>query len=75
MNLVTIGIGLAAICFGCYTTLLRFKNPSKLGKLGPMKARWGDTAGPAIHTVAYSVAPVAAGISFCVAGVNGVALF
>lgn len=75
MNWITIGIGALILCGGLYMTLLRFTNPQKLNKLEPMKQRFGATAGPIIHVVAYSVMPIVAGIIFIITGVKGGSLF
>jgi hypothetical protein len=75
MNWITISIGVFAIGFGIYSTYVRLTNPQKFGKLEAMKQKFGTTAGTAIHTVAYSVVPIIAGIAFIIAGVRGVALF
>ncbi len=75
MNVMTVVIGVAALLFGATTLFLRAKDPSKFRKLQPMQERFGKTAGTVVHTVAYSLVPMGAGITFLVAGLNGVALF
>ena len=74
MDPVTIGLGVFGLGFGGYTSLLRFTNPAKLGKLEPMRQKFGATAGTAIHLVAYSVAPIAFGVVMLVAGLQGVSV-
>ncbi len=74
MNPVTVTVGAAAILFGLYMAFLRITNPAKLGKLEPMKERFG-TAGAAIHFIAYSVVPVAYGIVTILGGLKGDPLF
>ena len=75
MDPVTISLGLFGLGFGGVTTFVRFTHPEKLGKLGPMREKFGTTAGTAIHVVAYSVAPILFGITMLTAGVRGVAVF
>ncbi len=74
MDPITVSFGAGAMGFGAYTTYLRFSNPSKLGKLEPMRRKFGATAGTAIHLVAYSVAPIAFGVVMLVAGLQGVSV-
>ncbi len=74
MDPVTIGLGVFGLGFGGYTILLRFTNPAKLGKLEPMRQKFGATAGTAIHLVAYSVAPIVFGVVMLVAGIQGVSV-
>jgi len=75
MNWITIGIWTFAACFGFYTAYLRITSPHKLAKLQAMKQSLGDTPGTIVHTVAYSVIPIAAGIIFIVVGTQGHSLF
>lgn len=75
MNPVSVAVGAVAICIGLYTSFLRITNPSKLSKLEPMKRMWGDGPGNALHLIAYSVVPLAAGIWFVIRGVRGEAVF
>jgi len=55
--------GLFALAFGMLTLLLRFIAPNSplFSKLGPMKERFGDTAGTVIHVLGYTVMPLAVG--------------
>ena len=55
--------GALALLFGAGTLVLRFVAPdsSLFSKLGPMKERFGDRAGTAIHVLAYSVMPLLVG--------------
>ena len=75
MNWITIAIGVVALGFGVYSTYVRLKTPEKFGKLAAMRQQFGDIAGTIIHTVAYSVLPIVAGIIFIILGVQGGALF
>jgi len=63
-------IGILAIVFGVYTLYIRATNPSKFGKLQAMKERFGDSAGDAIHVVAYSVLPIIFGVVMLVRGLQ-----
>ena len=74
MDPVTIGLGVFGLGFGGYTSLLRFTNPAKLGKLQPMREKFGATAGNAIHLAAYSVAPIVFGVVMLLAGLQGVSV-
>jgi hypothetical protein len=75
MNITTVIIGVAAILFGIYTLYLRIKSPEKLGKLNAMKDKFGNGIGNAIHFIAYSLIPLAAGAIFIFAGLKGASLF
>jgi len=54
-------IGIFALGFGLVTLVVRFVAPSKLGKLEPMKERFGAGVGTAIHVTAYTIAPIVIG--------------
>ncbi len=71
MDPITIGLGVFGLGFGGYTSLLRFTNPAKLGKLEPMRQKFGQVAGTAIHVAGYSVAPIAFGAAMLFAGMRG----
>ncbi len=75
MNWITIAIGTFALGFGLYTIYVRVISPENFGKLAAMRNQFGDTAGTVIHTVAYSVLPIVAGIIFIILGIQGGALF
>ena len=75
MELVTTSIGVAAVAYGAYTGYLRMANPAKLGKLEAMRKFMGAQTGGIVHFVAYTILPVAAGIAFIFAGLNGVKVF
>ena len=74
MDPVTMGLGVFGLGFSSYTTVLRFTNPSKLGKLEPMRQKFGSAAGTAIHVIAYSAAPFVFGVMMLIAGVRGISL-
>ena len=50
-----------ALCFGLVTFVMRFARPDAFAKLGPMKERYGDRIGLAIHWTAYTVLPIVVG--------------
>lgn len=74
MDPLTIGLGVVAVGYGCYTGYLRKKDPSKFGKLEAMKKFWGEKAGLAIHFVAYTIIPIVFGIMLIVAGSRGLSI-
>ena len=67
---VNVVLGLFAIGFGLFTVYLRFTDPSKLGKLEAMQEQWGETAGTAVHWLAYTIVPLVAGVVFLVKGLG-----
>lgn len=75
MNWITIAFGVVALGFGLAATYVRLTAPQKFGKLEAMKQKFGATVGTAIHVVAYSVFPIAAGILFLYMGWRGISLF
>jgi hypothetical protein len=75
MDPLSVGIGLAAIAFGCITFYMRTKNPAKFAKLEAMKARFGETVGLLVHTVAYSLVPIGFGVVAVLLGMNGRSIF
>ena len=75
MNVVTVAIGTAALLFGVCSIYLRMTNPDKLGKLAPMKDKFGEKPGNIIHLVAYSIAPLIFGIVMIYNGINGASFF
>lgn len=74
MDPLTIGLGVAAAGYGCYTGYIRKKDPTKFGKLDAMKKFWGDKVGFAMHFVAYTIMPIAFGIVLIVAGSRGLSI-
>ena len=75
MDFVTLAMGLFSMGFGVFTTFLRFTNPAKLGKLEPMREKFGPDAGTAIHVLAYSVVPIVFGTTMLAAAVLGVTVY
>jgi hypothetical protein len=63
-------LGAAALAYGLFTIYLRFTDPSKLGKLEPMKKQWGETAGTVIHWIGYTVMPLLLGAVLIFKGLN-----
>ena len=57
-------IGIFALGFGIVTLVLRFVKPQVLGKLEPMKQKFGNGLGTAIHVFFYTLVPIIAGIIF-----------
>ncbi|GMO61966.1 MAG: hypothetical protein Ta2G_21420 [Termitinemataceae bacterium] len=71
MNNILYGIlGLFGIGYGIYTAIIRKKTPEKLGKIGPMKERFGDKTGNIIHIIAYTVMPILVGIIFAISALQ-----
>ena len=64
MNYTFLIIGLAAILYGIYTSIIRIKNPGKLRKLEATKKALGEKTGIVVHIIAYSVLPIIIGIIF-----------
>ena len=75
MDPVNLTLGVFALGFGLLTLVLRFTNPGMFGKLAAMKQQWGDTAGTAIHVIAYSLVPILVGAALIAAGATGVSFF
>lgn len=65
MDPITLAIGGAAAVYGGATLVLRFVSPHRLKDYGPMRQRFGQTAGMVIHTVGYSLLPLGFGL-FCI---------
>lgn len=64
MNFVLLGIGIAAISFGCYSVYARKAHPEKLGKLQAMKLKWGEDKGELLHLIGYTISPIIVGVMF-----------
>jgi len=75
VNPVTVLVGVAAIGYGVYTAWARRTRPEQFRKLEPMKKLWGEKAGPIVHIVGYTVAPIVIGIVLVVRGLQGAGLF
>jgi hypothetical protein len=63
MGQVLIPVGIAAVLYGSYTFWLRRSHPERFGKLAPLKNFLGAGFGSGVHVVAYSVLPIAFGVS------------
>ena len=61
-------LGVCALLYGLYTVYVRFTDPTKLGKLEPMRKQWGETAGTVVHVVGYTIMPIVLGILLIRAG-------
>lgn len=57
--------GAFAFLFGLLTLTMRFVVPHSalFSKVAPLKERFGDKAGVAIHVLAYSVMPLVVGVT------------
>lgn len=60
MELNTI-IGFFAVAFGLYTLIARQIVPHQFAKLGPMKEKFGDRGGLAVHFLGYTLMPLIIG--------------
>lgn len=74
MSFFIVALGLLTITYGCYTAIMRRKDPSKFGKIEGMKHIFGNRLGNWIHIIAYSVIPVIVGGLLVVVGLLGVLL-
>lgn len=74
MNPVTVGLGALIVAYGCYTSYARVKAPQQWHKRKAMKEVWGESAGVAIHFVAYTVLPIITGIAMIIAGACGLSI-
>ncbi len=63
-------LGVAAIGYGIYTAVMRFKKPEAFGKLAAMRQQWGQGPGTAVHVLAYTVAPMVIGAILIAAGLR-----
>ncbi len=75
MDIVTVGIGIAALAYGGYTLYARRSNPGTFGKLEAMKKTWGPKVGQVVHFISYTVVPIIFGIVAIITGLRGVSIF
>jgi hypothetical protein len=75
VNYGSVAIGVAAIAYGCFTFYARAKMPTKFSKLEAMKRMFGPRAGLAVHTIAYSLLPIAVGMLAIFRGMEGQSFF
>ena len=75
MDTTTVLIGATALGYGIFTIYARLKKPSLLGKLEPMKQKFGNSTGNFIHIIAYTIVPIVAGCVFINSGLAGRAIF
>ena len=68
-------LGILASVYGIFSCIMRFVKPSIFKKLEPMKERWGEKVGNAIHFFSYIIVPIAVGGLFIIAGINGISVF
>ena len=71
MNTTTVAIGAAAAIFGLSTIFLRHTHPQWFKKFGPMKEKFGETAGYIVHFIGYSLVPIIFGVTMIIHGMNG----
>lgn len=64
MDTSSIIIGSLALSFALFTLTMRFISPTRLGKLAPLKEKFGDRHGEVIHSIFYIAIPLLFGI-FC----------
>ena len=74
MDIVTVGLGIAALVYGLYTLYARRFNPKGFGKLDAMKKAWGPRAGFAVHFFAYTIMPIVIGVALIYSGIRGVSI-
>jgi hypothetical protein len=75
LNLVTIGVGVAALLYGCYSAWVRQVKPERFWKLESMKRVYGPRAGVIVHAILYTIVPVVVGLVLIVKGWRGEAVF
>jgi hypothetical protein len=71
VSLPTLAIGLLAIAYGAYSAVMRVRRPSAFKKLEPMKARFGERLGDALHFVSYVLVPLLFGLLLTVSSFAG----
>ncbi|MEM9773350.1 MAG: hypothetical protein AAF902_02135 [Chloroflexota bacterium] len=74
MDSLTVVMGVVVILYGAFMLYTRFTNPTKLGKLEAMQARWGEAAGGTLHLIAYDIVPTLVGVAILFAGLSGVSI-
>ena len=71
MDPVIVALGLAALLFGSYTGVLRFRGSSRLGRLQQWKDRFGAGSGTTLHVVWFTAAPILFGLLTIFLGLGG----
>lgn len=72
MNLLTVGLGLLILGYAIFVLIMRLqKKDAMFRKLGPMRQRWGETAGSVIHYVGYVAIPAILGLALILGGAMG----
>ena len=74
VNLTTIAFGCVPLLFALFTLVARVRHPHMFAKLAPMQQRFGKRLGTALHIIAYSLVPLAFGLTVIHAGVRGVSI-
>lgn len=74
MNLTTIAFGCVPLLFALYTLVARVRQPQLFAKLAPMQQRFGKRLGMVLHIAAYSLVPLAFGLTVIHGGVQGLSL-
>ena len=76
MDLTTVVLGSLAIAYGLYGLAIyrSGKAEQKFGKLAPMRKRFGQKAGTAIHFFFYVIMPIIVGSVLVGAGLRGVSI-
>ena len=70
MDVFSLLLGAFAVVFGFFTLFTRRgRNKDMLKKLTAMQERYGDKTGTRIHTLVYSILPIAFGLMIIAAGV------
>jgi ABC-type Fe3+ transport system permease subunit len=70
MDVLSLLIGTFAVVFGFFTLFTRRgRNKDMLKKLTVMQERYGDKTGSLIHTIVYSILPIAFGLLIIAAGI------
>lgn len=74
MNLTTIAFGCIPLLFALYTLVARVRQPQLFAKLAPMQQRFGKRLGMALHIAAYSLVPLAFGLTLIHSGMQGMSI-
>ncbi len=63
MNYFKLILGILALTYGIFTIIQRKRKPESFSKLQPMKEKFGDKAGFALHFTGYSLIPIILGVT------------
>lgn len=75
MNMPTLVLGIVVVVYGLYTAWARRARPGQFRKLERMKETFGERTGVAVHTVGYTLVPIAAGLVMIFLAVDGRSIF